>query len=494
MGKQKQLFGLIALSVSMAACSPLNSQISAQIAKDVQSGSACNDFHGKITSTLSQALLDEAELPSEGELRDILEAELQDNDQKSHLIDQVLAVYRTLTLETKDQLGLTTNAELIGALVGLELGDQTTPEKKNLKGKLKAQMNEIQLSAKNAGLDCAPPPTEEPEAIPPVAETPPLEEPPVPIKETTSLPVKGAVRVLATAYQSCQAIRLPAMTDSTTPVHPQAIKITGTHSNGVGLKREVGNLPLLQSSHYYIREGIEKDSSCFNVPQNPLIYDYGGKPYATTATSSSLDLFRNGGTGTSVLGIDCSGYVFSALAVSGMRLTQGKKLTAFQVNGVNSRMYMDPVPNGLSCLAPVTSTPTNGIANGDILASTGHVVMIDRVGTDPFGIARLRSAADCTSANVSHRNFDFDILHSAPIKNGVGLNRSRASYYLSESSGMRNALIEYGVAACKARFGQPSTIKPASARLVRHKMTPDCMDTPIRMERESCVRTCVASL
>lgn len=487
----KSVIAMIALPLFVGACSKSSFKITEQLTKDVENGVACTNFHEKINATLTQALLDEERLPTSDDLRRSLREKLPASSDK--LIERVLQTYAVLTEETKTSLGANSNQEMISALMGLEIGDQTTPEKKALKVRLQKTLASVQAEAKQAGLDCVPPTPEEEETAP-VTEEPETLPKENPAAAKLSPPVQGAVRVLATAYQSCQAVRVPAMTASTESIHAKGIKVTGTHPNGVGLKREVGDLALLQKTHYYVREGIENDSSCFNVPKSPLIYDYGGKPYSTTSDTSSLNLFKNAGTGTSVLGIDCSGYIFSALAVSGLRLSPGKKLKAFQVNGVNARMYMDPANNGLSCLAPVASKRGSSLADGDILASTGHIVMIDRVGTDPFGLSRFRSAADCRADNISYKNFDFDILHSAPIKNGIGINRSRASYYLGETSGMRSAMIEYAVAACKAEFGQSSTVKPSSARLVRHKMTAECKDKQVPLERESCVRSCVASL
>ena len=94
------------------------------------------------------------------------------------------------------------------------------------------------------------------------------------------------------------------------------------------------------------------------------------------------------------------------------------------------------------------------------------------------------------SANIAFKNFDFDVLQSSPVKGGIGLDRMRASDYLPGSSSMGAAMVSYAIAACKARFGSSSTVKPSAARLVRHKLTAECMDRPVKLERESCVKSC----
>lgn len=478
------------MGLGLAACAPGKLEVASRIANDVQTGAGCQTFSAKLSATVGQALIDDTELPAPEDVEKALRDQL--GDDKDALIANVGETYRVMVDETRAALATKDRHELLEAVMALEIGDQTTPERKLLKGKLRSAYQGVLKAAQAAGVEC---PVDDGNNAQNGGGTDddssagggsaPGADP-----ATLAPPVRGAVKVMTTAYQTCQAKRLPAMTASSVSISSAAIRITGTHENGVGLKREYGDLALLNKTHYYVREGTEKEAGCYNVAKTPLIYDYGGKPYATTKTDSTLDFFRDAGTGTSVLGVDCSGYIFSALAAAGLRVAPNKKLTASQVYGINARMYMEPASNGLSCLAPVASEKSGSLKDGDILASTGHVIMIDRVGDDPFGVNRLKSVSDCVTANVSYKNFDFDVLQSSPVKGGIGLDRMRASDYLAESSSMRAAMIQYAVAACKARLGSPSTVKPTEARLVRHKLTAECKDTPVKLERESCVATC----
>lgn len=466
------------LGLALSGCAPKGLDVASQITEDVNTGAACSDFSSKFSATLAQTLIDGGDLPPDEDLRDKLREKF--GEDRGDLVEAAMDLYRVVVTETRSRLGVSEKKGLLSAIMALEVGDETTPEKKELKTKIRSAYGAMKASALAMGLDCAPPAADD--AAPPSVPTSTA------LDSILARPVQGAVKVMMTAYQSCAPGRLPAMTAATTPLSSAAVKITGTHENGVGLKREVGDLKALQATHYYIREGIESGSSCFDVRTHPLIYDYGGKPYATTATDSTLDFHTDAGSGTRVLGIDCSGYIFSALAAGGLRVSPTKRLTASLVYGINAKMYMEPGSNGLSCLAPVSSVKDDALRDGDILASSGHIVMVDRVGRDPFGVARLRSLSDCVTANVSVRNFDFDVLQSSPVKNGIGIDRIRASDYFSGS--MEAALLAYGVAACKAQFGRPSTVKPADARLVRHKMTPECLDRPVKLEHESCVQSC----
>lgn len=521
---QLRLVVVAITSLVLAACGPATKVVTQELASETENSAACENFHEKIRDVVVDALLDSQELPTSVEMEKELRSRLEQkggmsSSQMDAFVKDFLSTYETLTTETEKTLQIKTPQEMIAAVTALEIGDRSDESRAYLQDRLQKSFAQTKLSAKSAGLDCAPPKeidTERPFEVP-VSEDPVSEEPlpedeevgegeeegggedeggPVvaPIVQEPSkfsakaLPVQGAVRVLTTAYQSCQAGRIPAMNAATASA--QGISIIGTHSNGVGKIRKVSNLASLQKTHYYIREGSESASGCFKVPNNPLIYDYGGKPYATSSDTATLDLFRDAGSGGAVLGIDCSGYVFSALAVSGLRLAPGKKLKASLVYGVNSRMMMNPESNGLSCLSHVKFTSGQVLKNGDILASTGHVVMLDSVSADPFGVFRLQKASDCVTANINYRNFTFDVLQSSPSKGSVGINRMRAADYLAESSGMRTALIQYAVAACKARFGVSTTALPAEARLTRHKQTAECKDTAVRLERESCVSSC----
>lgn len=518
---QLRLVVVAITSLVLAACGPATNITTQDLASETENSAACDDFHEKVRGVVVDALLDQRELPElsalEAELRERLSQRSDlDEERAEAFITEFLNTYRTLTTETEKELGLQSPQELIAAITALEIGDRSDEARARLHDRLKVSFTKTKASAALAGLSCSPPkeadpvseePTETPEdpaeepadPVDPVDPEPNPEDPvtdePTPEEEDSTsfkslaLPVQGAVKVLATAYQSCQSARIPAMNRATADA--QGISIVGTHPNGVGKIRKVTSLSSLQRTHYYIREGSDSGSSCFKVPSNPLIYDYGGKPYAKSSDTATLDLFKDSGSGGSVLGIDCSGYVFSALAVSGLRLAPGKKLKASLVYGVNARMMMNPESNGLSCMSHVKFTSSSqSLRNGDILASTGHVVMIDSVSADPFGVIRIQKSSDCVAANISHRNFDFDVLQSSPSKGSVGINRMRAADYLDESGSMREALVQYGIAACKARFGIATSSLPSAARLVRHKQTSECKDTAVKLERESCVASC----
>lgn len=381
------------------------------------------------------------------------------------------AVYELLTSDALKGVSPHDAPAVLEMLTALELGDRTSEEKVRLQDRLASHFSELERETQGRNSGCAP----EPEASL------------VPLSAARDLAFLGARKAFAVSYQSCQVQNLPALNDDVADV--KGISIVGDHPSG-GKKRVISDLNAYVTSNYYLRAITETPNRCLQIKKNPLIYDFGGKPSATSAADSKLDFFKNAGSGTETLGIDCSGFVFSALATSGLKLKKDGRLKAISVFGISARMYMNPKENGLTCIEPVKLTATNGLRRGDIIAQSGHVVMVDSAGEDPFSIAGIEKAEDCTGARLSPRRYDFVIVQSSPTKGGMGINKIRAADYLQENIKMANGLRDYAIAACKARFGQSHTVKTTDAVLVRHSGTSDCMDTRVKLQSEECVAAC----
>ncbi|MFZ4402779.1 MAG: hypothetical protein ACOYOK_01645 [Pseudobdellovibrionaceae bacterium] len=309
----------------------------------------------------------------------------------------------------------------------------------------------------------------------------------------------GGQRALVTAYQSCPVLELPAMTASTPDV--VGISVVGTHPDGVGSKREISILADVQRTHYYIQalarkavSGAGSDSgACFNVFENPLIYDYGGKPFVSADDDSILDFFRNAGDGTEVLGIDCSGFIFSSLATAGLRLQKNRPLKAADVIAWGSAAYVQPEANGLSCLKRVAvgkpSAAGAGLKAGDLVAVYGHVLMIYQVGSDPWGLKSVSEESACDQLNED--GFDFSVLQSSNSKNGLGINVFVAKDYLKTSDKMREGFLQYGRDFCRAKFKDKTWVpKFENVSLTRHSGEPECLGRRVLLSKESCVSKC----
>ncbi|MBC7466918.1 MAG: hypothetical protein H7256_13095, partial [Bdellovibrio sp.] len=157
-----------------------------------------------------------------------------------------------------------------------------------------------------------------------------------------------------------------------------------------------------------------------------------------------------------------------------------------------SSKFIDAAKSGFTCFDNVTVTPTSSVKAGDIGGVSGHVVAVDSVGADPFGLALIKNEAGCSS--ISYKNFDITVTQSSPSKNGIGINKYLLKDYLIESGDtgkMTVAFVGMAKQACLAKF-QNKSIKPASTAwgFLRHKGTSACLAPRVSMVGESCTQKC----
>lgn len=296
----------------------------------------------------------------------------------------------------------------------------------------------------------------------------------------------GAQASMAVAYQSCQSLQVHPLTQEQAAA--KGVSIVGEHPDQIGKKRLISDLNLLQKTHPYLFP-LSDSNFCFDVYNQPLIYDYGGKPYVNRSHPLTLDFHQNAGSGTSVLGVDCSGFIFSALGSMGLKLKSDRNLRALDVYSWSARSYMNPIESGLSCLSKVTSN-SDGLWDGDILASEGHVLMIAKVGTDPFGIKAINNLNECSKVKIE--NFNFTIIQSSNSKGGVGINQYQASDYFQSESEMSYGIKRLAQYFCEYRLNKVSKkINIPEISLVRHRSDdPKCLDARLQLANEKCLTSC----
>jgi hypothetical protein len=267
----------------------------------------------------------------------------------------------------------------------------------------------------------------------------------------------------------------------------EGITITGKHEDGIGNARIISDLNKVLSTHYYY-QGESPAANCSNFLSGPLIYDYGGKP--NPITPEMLDFFTDGGSGTGVLGTDCSGLVFSAVVTAGLRISPDKALEARSVMGINSGMFMAPDQNGLECFDYISVDGSQTIEPGDIAAISGHVLMVGKLGLDPLGVKSVPTKGACE--NITINNFSFEVWQSSPDHQGIGINRYEAKDWLQwGSTTMKNGFVNYAKQACRARFDGVA-VKPrlTNFSIVRHKGSNSCRTARITLNKESCIKDC----
>ncbi|MNK08042.1 hypothetical protein D3C87_259660 [compost metagenome] len=504
---KRMTLSLAALGL-LSACAPQGYQAYESIADQTMQDIACKNqsLETKLWDGLKSFLIEQKSLPLAEDLSAAMRAQAEklalDNPQlQKEDVDQIAgqmeALVKTLLEEAPQGERVQTPDELLILLSAIDVGDRTTTFRSYMQDKVRSQFAQVQKTVSAYDLNCPKPDdsTTGSESEPEPVDPPALEEvnrdfeyhKNQALRAGVPLAVFGGRWTFATAYQSCQTTQIPAM-DARTP-DVKGISITGRHSDGVGSKRMISSLSQVQATHTYVKDVNSYGQGCFNVRSNPLIYDYGGKPYATTATNSPIDFFKNKGSGTSVLGFDCSGFVFTAMATAGLKLKSGRVLKASDAWAWGSGTYVEPQKNGLTCLNKISVTTSSTIKPGDIVAVYGHVLMVDKVGSDPFGIASARTESDCSK--ITSKGFDFVVSQSSNSKNGIGINYFEARDYLPTSEKMKAGLEKYAYYACLSKVnGKTYTPNVGTLSVVRHKGTPDCVATRVKLSRESCIQSC----
>ena len=476
--------------IPLTACGNFSGQNAKALVDDTSKSIGCESFESDFYDSLYK-ITENGNLPTESQVR----AAFADKKLTPVVSEELTNLYRLIAIDGLRKLGQE-NAEpsdQIATLSGMEIGDQTSPEKEDLQAQIKAQLAKITKATSTS--TCAKTPA--PEKVPEKTPEPTPGAAPEAAKARTlfaqwkaSKPrvVYGALKTLSTAYQSCDAAQVPALDKET----PEAIGITivGQHPDGIGNKRLITNASDLMKSHPYLKNYRKPASNCFDISQNMPIYDYGGRPSTTTG---SLNLWKNSGSGTAALGTDCSGYVGMSIATSGLRVKKATPMKATTVSGLTSTMFTNPQKNGLTCFDTITLSSKSGMKPGDLIAKAGHIVVVESVGQDPFGVADIKSAAECTLANMSISRLDFTILQDSPEKGGIGIQRSKAADYFPTEAVMPDGLLQAAVTACKARFGISGSALNDKINIVRHSGASDCMgSSEIKMDYETCVASCPA--
>lgn len=500
----KTLLSLISIGscvLTMTACG--STKASHDVASSAVENLGCKASQSEMWDSF-QRLKEEGEsFPSAESLRSSLLAEGARKGWKSAAFDKYVDAFVNNYSVTVEGIRASFAPEDLGswkkALAEMEVGIRVTPVHAELQSKIQTSLDELAAAEKTLQAACA-----SDQGRAPAGETDPIVPSTTTAKDgvyktvweqilaTQNPEVYGLRRALANAYQSCDVLSLPPMTADTPDV--QGIHDYPGARPGGGHIRKIENLASLVKTDYYIHNQSLAKNTCFDVRKDPPIYNFGGKPYTTSKKPTVLDMFTHVNTGGPTLGIDCSGYVFTALAIAGLKMDPdpAKPLKPDQVWGIPSGAFKEPQSNNLRCLAKIVVSKTNSIQPGDIIAIDGHVLMVDSIGEDPFGLRKIASVGDCNSSKIKAANFDFVLAQSSPVKNGIGIDLIQAADYLGTSGTVHDGLIAYASAACRAKFGAAPNLSSSKLSIVRHKRTPECKTKALELSYDECVDSCQA--
>ena len=474
---------ILLAATTFTGCMKNNSMLS-QSSQTATESVGCDNLQSKVFDSMYAYLDQEKSAPDLNQLKIELseQIDLAFKNQKINDIEKIAEfknefykIFEILIEDSKNNKNLKSSKEHLQTLIQLEMQDSSSTENIKLNSKLSNQFSKVSVLSNDLNIQCQKP-----------TDSASLPEPTVPANVQSRM-IAGQNNVFSTAYQSCQALQIPEVNASTPDV--VGIRRIGTHPDGIGGLREVNDIGSVQSTHPYIRVAAGNQAGCFNVRSNPLIYDYGGEP---SIANNTINFFKNVGTGSkTALGVDCSAYVSSAIAAAGFRYKPGVPNKAVYVRQ-SSEQFISAKNSGFTCFDNITATKTSSIKPGDIAGVRGHVVMVDKVGADPFGIKKLSNVSQCATIDIT--NFDFTISQSSPIRNGIGIDKMIAKDYLAEQTStakMRVMFTSMAKSACLAYF-QNTAQKPVSSEwgIIRHNGKPECLAPRIQLANQSCVSQC----
>ncbi len=478
--KTKRLFGLVLVSVGFVGCSGDFSVQEQTLASDLYSTVSCDPLASKTVFNAMEKI--DGQKPVSGEfVRAALLSELEikrgdaDPELKNRFAQKAQEFVELLD---HDLRGLDQD-EFETQLARVENGSRISPKYAEISAKASQLLGEMKLLANEMKITCDEDAVQE-VSPPEDTETPSeVEESGVAFKPVNSF--EGMRWVMASAYQSCQSLQQKPV-DSSTPNLSGVAKDNAVDSVGWG--RKYTNLAALRASHPYI-QGVTYGPGCVDASVKPLVYDYGG---AAVVQSNKLNIFTNNSNGGSALGIDCSAFVSAGLASSGLLYVKNTQNKAVYKRYA-TKDFVNPEASNWSCFSRINVSGSGGLRPGDLATIRGHIVAIDQVGNDPFGIQEITSLSQCDA--IDGRKFDFVVIQSSPSKNSIGIHRHRAYDYLSGEATMKKLFVDYAKAACKARLNG-TTVKPmlSDMSIIRHLGTPECLAQRVQLVNESCIASC----
>jgi hypothetical protein len=269
-----------------------------------------------------------------------------------------------------------------------------------------------------------------------------------------------------------------------------------------GLNAYVDNLQLAQNSQYYINC---KDDSKPSICQNPPSYTWGGMGWYERDSENKLSLNLHGNDEMTTKlskgrpGLDCSGFTYAVFSNAKLRVTTDLNLTpSFKTaDNTPARSYMNL--DDKSCFREINfgKHPQRDLQQGDIITWKTHMVILDTIGKDPFGIGHIASIGDCRVAKIKpenstltffnskggfepHKratlrtygiNYYFNEAHKAYMKQlkkfskiGIGISKQNAKEFFYTSP---QTFFSLAINFCKAKFTNVSNLD--QVKIIRHK-------------------------
>ncbi|MCX7674216.1 MAG: hypothetical protein N2Z70_00105 [Bdellovibrionaceae bacterium] len=299
------------------------------------------------------------------------------------------------------------------------------------------------------------------------------------IRAGSSQLVVGARQTMAVMYQNCNVLNQDLYTPG---VHPDIGDWIQKEDRGHYKQRYVSPRARDQivRNHHYLQGYRRSAPQCPDLTQAPPVFIYGARPRFEGQT---IDIHSTHRAGSAVRALDCSAFASVALSVAGLKLhpsvksPQQNMFTSTQLIGLDGHN---------SCFERVhMQAGQPPIQPGDIFSVNGHVMIVDQVGEDPFGIARLKregrfpkSAQACYGFPPPADYLNFSIIQSSAAGDMPAMRIHAGDYvrpFRSHEGIVYNRFRDLFEAACLAEFGRPTKVKNRrGSTLIRHKGTEEC--------------------
>jgi hypothetical protein len=279
----------------------------------------------------------------------------------------------------------------------------------------------------------------------------------------------GAHKVMASYYQSCEALKVGNGIPTADRNHtPQSV---------ISSLKKKGKYPA--------------GSSCQDATRPSRHYKLGSR--FSRDSKGNVDPVKSS--------VDCSGFVSAALTASGLKWDKGQK-NPYQIKGTAN---IHDTGRSSSCFDSPKLSDEESLLPGDILnSSNDHVVIIDSVGKDPMGLNTAQTKNDCYT--LTHHDLDFTIVHSSKYKGQNGVHRMHISKYYATNR-LVKGVVAHAKKLCLEKFkkqadnvisSRPMKMKPGKRgsryfSIMRHKGKdePGCtFDRPQAVAGEACIENC----
>ncbi len=336
---------------------------------------------------------------------------------------------------------------------------------------------------------------------------------------------KAAYRLLNTVYQRCDAADglLNFSFDDNDPTSFHGLEGLREPEDEDSSKHSpneyVFNRAELVKSHPYLAERYSPQ--CRDMRMTPPIFHLGGKSILRREGNGyAVSLFNekiNGSNGQYVTS-DCSNFLSMVCAISGMKFRPKNELAQACVVSTQDLLVLSQPgrKNQGSCLRVVDFSEYSSVLPGDIVvfrnqkSGPGHTMLIDAVGDDPFGLAKMKSEEDCRM-RYGEKEMAFTISQAGSHAGRLALTRHEAKSVVRNSSAISPILFEMGLMACYAKVekqNRSAQLKPSlsyddrqdlsqirQAAILRHvgKENSDCVlpnDQTVKLVGEECLNSC----